>query len=144
MNNHQFTITFFGQAEMPLVREKISAVFLIAFSDEKVLSIRNERGWDIPGGYLEAGEELLEGLRREVAEEAGASFETAHPYAILSSSGQEKVMVFYVSPSCTLGKFTSSEDALDRDLLSVEGLISRYYGDRNLLRSLIEEARHRV
>lgn len=47
----------------------MSAVFLIAFFDGKVLSARNERGWDVPGGHREGDEDCLTALRREDLEE---------------------------------------------------------------------------
>ena len=42
----------------------------------KVLLIRSERrGWEYPGGIVEQGEALLDGLRREIFEESGISVE---------------------------------------------------------------------
>jgi 8-oxo-dGTP diphosphatase len=48
----------------------------VVISDGRTLLIRRgspplERQWSIPGGMLEAGETLLEGVRRELAEETG-------------------------------------------------------------------------
>ena len=51
-------------------------VFVIDPSTRRVLllqSPRRTRGWEIVNGGLEAGETLLEGAAREVAEEAGES-----------------------------------------------------------------------
>lgn len=132
-----------AQDQLPL-RDRISAVFLVAFSDGKVLSVRNERGWDVPGGYLEGEENILDGLRREIDEEAGAVFEGAEPYAVLLSQKSSRVMVFFVAPSCRLETFTPSEDALERDLLPVGELISRYHGDKALLGQLLEEAQKKI
>lgn len=122
-------------------RENISAVFLVAFHNDKVLSIKNERGWDIPGGHLEGDEDSLTGLKREVLEEAGALVNNAKPYAILSSATSSKVMLFFASNSIELTKFFPSEDALGRDPLNQDELINLYYGDKGLLKSLIDCAR---
>ena len=65
-------------------KEEVSAVFLIGFIGDKIVACRNERGWDIPGGHLEDGEEPIDGVRRETEEEAGVSFKDAIPYATLS------------------------------------------------------------
>jgi 8-oxo-dGTP pyrophosphatase MutT (NUDIX family) len=100
--------------------------------------VQNERGWDIPGGHLEGEEEPFIGLQREVIEEAGALVKNATPYAVLSSSISPKVMLFFKSDSIELVQFVPSEDALDRALLDPEDLLGRYYGDKDLLRSLIE------
>ncbi len=106
-------------ADVPSL-EQVSAVFLIAFNGEKILSIKNERGWDIPGGHMEPRETLIEGLHREVIEEGGADFITAVPYAILLADWTEKVMLFYITDSFQLGEFVPSEDVLDRNTLSEE------------------------
>lgn len=120
-------------------REKVSAIFLIGFIGHKIVAARNERGWDIPGGHLEAGEELIDGLRREAEEEAGVSFTNALPYATLSLSHEEKQMLFFASDSCKLGDFTPKPDAFERELMDVETLIKRYYSDKSLLRDLIQK-----
>lgn len=44
----------------------------IVYRDGKVLLIRSERrGWEFPGGLVEQGEAILDGLRREILEESG-------------------------------------------------------------------------
>ena len=44
----------------------------VVYKDGKVLLIRSERrGWEFPGGIVEQGEALLDGLRREIFEESG-------------------------------------------------------------------------
>ena len=48
----------------------------VVYKDSKVLLIRSERrGWEFPGGIVEQGEALLDGLRREIFEESGISVE---------------------------------------------------------------------
>lgn len=140
----KYTLKVFKSEDSVPSRDQISAVFLIAFSNNKVLAGRNERGWDIPGGHLEAKEDLQSGLRREIKEEVGATFGTAEPFALLRSSNSRQVMLFYVSKSYVLGTFTPKEDALERALLSVEDLLSWYYGDKQLLRRIINEAKSRI
>ena len=140
----KYTNRFLGNNEEPPLRENVSAVFLVAFQDGKLLSIQNERGWDIPGGHLEGQEEPFTALQREILEEAGALVNSAKPYAVLSSSTSSKVMLFFASESITLVEFVPSEDALDRALLNPEELLTRYYGDKDLLRSLVEEGRKRI
>ncbi|MCM1046840.1 MAG: NUDIX domain-containing protein [Clostridiales bacterium] len=49
----------------------VSAAGLV-FKDDKVLLIRSKkRGWEIPGGVVEQGEAILDGLKREIFEESG-------------------------------------------------------------------------
>ena len=49
----------------------VSAAGLV-YKEDKVLLIRSERrGWEFPGGIVEQGESVLDGLRREIFEESG-------------------------------------------------------------------------
>lgn len=44
----------------------------LVYKDNQVLLIRSKRrGWEFPGGVLEQGEAILEGLKREIWEESG-------------------------------------------------------------------------
>ena len=48
----------------------------VVYKEDKVLLIRSERrGWEFPGGIVEQGEALLDGLRREIFEESGITAE---------------------------------------------------------------------
>jgi ADP-ribose pyrophosphatase YjhB (NUDIX family) len=56
----------------------ISQKAIVSRDDGKILAIRRSdthplrpKGWDIPGGDLEFGEDAKEGMRREIAEETG-------------------------------------------------------------------------
>ena len=41
--------------------------------NSKVLLIRNDKGWDLPGGHVKQGENVMSGLLREIFEETGIS-----------------------------------------------------------------------
>ena len=113
--------------------ELISAVFILAFEESKILAIKNDRGWEIPGGHVEEGETLEESLIREVKEEAGATFSDPKLLAIVESDDQEKykdkVMLIYTTKNFKLGEFTPSEDAFDREVIEVEEFLKRNKGD---------------
>lgn len=144
MKKITYKIKIIKSAEQIPSRDNVSAVFLAAFSNNKVLAIRNERGWDVPGGHLKNSETLLDGLKRETLEEAGANFENAKAFAILSLKNPKKVMLFFVASSCNLGAFIPSKDALERELLSIDELLQRYYGDKKTLAILLREAQSRI
>lgn len=50
----------------------VAACALVTRPDRRVLLVRTEaRGWVVPGGQIEEGESLTDGLQREILEEAG-------------------------------------------------------------------------
>jgi 8-oxo-dGTP pyrophosphatase MutT (NUDIX family) len=122
----------------------ISAVFLVAFDGDQVLAVRNERGWDLPGGHIEPGESAVEALRRETSEEAGATFERAHLFVVVSSTESANLMAFYLGLGLRLGPFTPAPDALDRRLMQPPELLGLYHGDRRVLASLLEVATQKL
>lgn len=45
---------------------------LVTDNDNNILLARHpERGWEIPGGYVKSGEDLITALKREIKEETG-------------------------------------------------------------------------
>jgi len=139
-NKLPFIVTLIPK-EATIDKTKVRSIYLIGFIGDKIIAARNERGWDIPGGHLEEGEEPIDGIRREAEEEAGVSFIDAIPYATLSLPREEKHMLFFTSDSCKLGDFIPKPDAFERELLDIETLIERYYWNKDILRDLVKMAK---
>jgi ADP-ribose pyrophosphatase YjhB (NUDIX family) len=126
--------------------DSISSVFLIAIKDSKILAIKNEKGWDIPGGHVEKGETKEEALIREILEEGGATFKNPRLLAILSSDNQgeykNKFMLIYFTDDFDLVEFIPSEDALEREVISIEEFFIRinssYSGLKDLVLNTVE------
>lgn len=59
--------------------ELIDTAFVLAFAGDRLLQAHLvQRGWDLPGGHVEAGETPEDAARREVYEEAGARLGPLH------------------------------------------------------------------
>ena len=70
---------------------------LIVRSDGKILALKrsaddHSRGgnWDLPGGGYEAGEQVIEAIKREIKEEAGLAAHTLNPIFIDNHMNVEK------------------------------------------------------
>ena len=119
----------------------VNSVFLIGFINEKIVTVLNERGWDIPGGHVEPTDlDFFSALQREVIEESGVSIEKAIPYALLQFKDRKETMLFYASNSCTRGKFIPSFDAIDSKIMSVDAFLSAYHGKKEVMKILINNA----
>lgn len=99
---------------------------LVRNDNNEVLLVRHlKRGWEIPQGRVEEGENLVDALNREVMEEAGIEIEVGPLAAVWSMISQPSALIFaflcnYVSgePSgsgdCTDACWFSEEDALEK------------------------------
>ena len=73
-------------------------------------------------------------------EESGVTVKTAVPYALLRFEGRDDQMLFYASNDCTLGEFTPSPDAFERQLMATDEFISVYHWKKDVMELLIERA----
>jgi 8-oxo-dGTP pyrophosphatase MutT (NUDIX family) len=110
-------------------RTSITMAAAFAFDGDRLLLVDLvERGWDIPGGHLEAGEDPVEAVRREAYEEAGARLDRlrlfAHNHIRLSGVPQpehpypypESAIVFYLAQVTWLDLFTPTAESRGRGL----------------------------
>jgi 8-oxo-dGTP pyrophosphatase MutT (NUDIX family) len=63
---------FFVATYLPM-DSVLSAAMGIPFYKDKIVLTRTKRGWEIPGGHIEEGEDLVSCLKRELLEEVGAT-----------------------------------------------------------------------
>lgn len=63
----------FVASEEKLDEDLCTAVFCIPIYKRKLILVRQvDRGWEIPGGHIEDGEDVGRALKRELLEESGA------------------------------------------------------------------------
>jgi 8-oxo-dGTP pyrophosphatase MutT (NUDIX family) len=74
IGRERYRLTWLGRADVP-----VSRVRAFAFPEPgRLVLVRGDDGWQIPGGGVEDGEQASEALSRELWEEARASILTSH------------------------------------------------------------------
>jgi len=88
---------------------------LVRNSAEEILLICHpRRGWELPQGHVEAGEDLLAAACREVLEETGYRVAVERLAAVFSKLDPEPgALVFGFHCRCLDGKATPSEESLE-------------------------------
>ena len=80
----------------------------------EVLLIRHhKRGWEMPQGRVEAGENLVDALHREVREEAGVEIEMGPLAAVWSMVSLPPAIIFAFLGRHTGGEPVASDDSVE-------------------------------
>lgn len=74
-------------AEIRLPAHGLAAGGIVRNSNGDILLINNpRRGWEFPGGMIEEGENIPEGLAREITEETGVSVQVNELFCVSSNT----------------------------------------------------------
>ncbi|MBQ9382610.1 MAG: NUDIX hydrolase [Ruminiclostridium sp.] len=74
-------------AEKVLPAHVVAAAGVIRNDKGEILLVKNiRRGWEYPGGMVENGENIIEGLQREIFEETGASVKVGELFCVSSNT----------------------------------------------------------
>lgn len=99
---------------MPIGKEPLHTMVvgcLVRNAHDEILLIRHRRrGWEIPQGRVEEGEDLVEALHREVREEAGIEIEMGPLAAVWSKVTAPPAVIFTF-----LGRYLRGDPAASGD-----------------------------
>lgn len=67
----------------------IAAAGIVLNENDEILMVKHHRhGWVFPGGQVEVGENIIDAVKREVAEETGIEIEAGEIFCISSNTGK--------------------------------------------------------
>jgi 8-oxo-dGTP diphosphatase len=117
-------------------RHSVSVAAVVVDDAGRALLIqrRDNRHWEPPGGVLELGEEILDGLRREVVEETGLNVESSALTGVYKNMTQGIVALVFRCHQAGGTLATASETAALHwaTRAEVEGLADPAYAIRVL------------
>jgi len=116
--------------------------------DNKVLLIKRSRiygdlshSWDIPGGRINFGEDPIDGLKREIAEETGLNLKEVHQILDASTVFQnEQKHIVRLTFLCSIeeGSINLSEEHTEIEWCPIATITQRQFKDK-LLQKTIEK-----
>ena len=135
---------------MDYPKQIVSAMGIIRNSEGLILLILSpRRGWEPPGGIIEAGEDIIDGLQREILEEAGITAKIGRLIGLYSHITAPTKLMFTFAGTYAGGSLTSSPESLEagwfttetalklvnhpslrqrlQDALTIDGVIYRVY-----------------
>ena len=108
---------------------------LITNKNNQILLVKTERrGWEMPGGQVEEGEDVISALKREVLEETGITVKIEKLAAVYSSiSEPSKVVVDFISEYDS-GDMKAANEILEASWFSSEDAVLQIKNEPTLYR----------
>lgn len=140
-NPSKFELVFADDGQsLATAQEKITATFaFVRDAVGKLLTLKNERGWDIPGGHLNEGESAVDATHREVLEEASVTIKNLAFFAFILN-GDTAMSVFIAELDEVRDFVVNEEDPTsDRTFMEPEDFMGVYSGgDKVMMRGLLD------
>lgn len=109
---------------MTMPRHSLSAGAVVLNNEGKILLIKGpRRGWEFPGGVIELGETIEDGIIREVKEESGIDIEVIRFCGIYQNI-QANVCATCWLAKATGGKPQTSSESLDVGFFTLEEVLN--------------------
>lgn len=107
--------------------QHIVAVFcLIRSSNREILMIESPiRGWELPGGQVEEGENLLQALEREIMEETGVQVEIDRLKGVYSRLDPPHMVLLGFTGTYRSGNLSTSNESLTVEWVQPDQVLSR-------------------
>ena len=98
----------------------VAATALIRNDAGEILLVRTERrGWEMPGGQIERGETLTEGLEREILEESGVQVKLGR-LALVNTNVDRAIVILGFLARYVSGDLRTSEETPEVAWVSLE------------------------
>ena len=134
---------------IPKLNAITSAAVVPLIGSETMVAVSLERGLDIPGGHLEAGDKnIVDTIRREAYEEACIHLaEPLYLIGIISSDyygkspEQTTYMAIAAGRVASMGDFTANFESTGREVVLMNEFLTRYNaGSQEIMREIIKRA----
>jgi len=110
---------------MPTPMHIVAACALILNAHGEILLVKHPaRRWEVPGGQIEEGESLIEGLQREILEEMGVTAEIGALTGVYSNVKPPTKVIFAFLGIYVSGSLTTSPESSDVRWLPRNGALS--------------------
>lgn len=99
---------------------------LVRHPNDQILLIRSPRhGWELPGGQVEDGEDLIEALQRKIKEESGVNASIGSLVGVYSNiRAPSKVMFGFLSEYVS-GELTTSDESVETKWIKRDSILNK-------------------
>jgi|GEM_PF-4029458 len=127
-------------------RNYATSVLTVPFTkDGKLVTIKNDRGWDLPGGHLERNEDYTAGAKRESREEANITYSSLKPCGLIKfndPANPNGCMVVMAGKVNSVGTHKPGDEIFERRISTPEEFLKDYTAtSRSTMSSIIAAAR---